>query len=546
MKSNRFLRLYIIYLLPTLLIILVLGGGSTIISRYLVNRNLEDNARSELKQITTYYETVLDEMNSLALQFSSNSDILQRFRAITISRDIGYNEYRESRLFDSYINSAVNSHPYINAIYIYIENPQDLAFRSSNGFIKKEFIEHYDSFADYMASQHENESISMAFDDIIRILRPITSSTGSQIGVIMLDLKKDYLINAISDMGPTRLEVTTIDGPLLFANWERSGKHDMKTFTETNTSHNWIYTLSYPKDELYYISNSLLIYTLLLTAICVLLALIFSIRAHKKEIRFLKGLMTKFNQKPDRDDLENYRDVYDYVNYNIVQTFIEGDYLKWQKEMAEMRALQLQLNPHFLFNTLETINWKAIRLSEGDNEVSRMIQILSRLLQYALRSDLNGVDLDEELEQSRRYLQIQRYRFPERFEYTENIDEDLLDAQVPSLFLEPLLENIFTHAFQGRKLVHALLTIRKLDEHRMEIRLVNDGKQLSDEEIERLNRTEDDILIKKKSLGIANTRKRLSLFYQGNSSLVIASRSEGGLEVVITLPIIRTEQSISG
>lgn len=246
-------------------------------------------------------------------------------------------------------------------------------------------------------------------------------------------------------------------------------------------------------------------------------------------------MMAKFNQNPDSEELESYTDVYSYVNDKILQTFMEGEYMRLQKETAERRALQLQLNPHFLYNTLDTIYWKAIRLSGGDNDVSRMIEQLSKLLHYSLTSGLDGIELEKELEQTRRYIMIQEYRFPSRFKYTEDIDEGIGDVKVPCLFLEPLLENVFKHAFYSKNVVNVLLEIKKSD-NRINVRIFNDGKTLTEEDLYTLNQ-DDDALEKKKSMGISNTRKRLELFYKGKASMTITNAGGLGVEVLITLPL---------
>jgi sensor histidine kinase YesM len=92
----------------------------------------------------------------------------------------------------------------------------------------------------------------------------------------------------------------------------------------------------------------------------------------------------------------------------------EMDYLKVQKEAIEYRALQMQINPHFLFNILESINWKAVRLLDGPNDISRITLLVSKILKYAMdmRASID-VPLAEELTHARYYLEIQKYGFSE-------------------------------------------------------------------------------------------------------------------------------------
>lgn len=532
-KTNRFLRLYLSYFLPILFVIIFLGGGATLISRIIINSKVEENAKGQLNQITTYYETVLQEMDSLTLQFSSNSEISRRFREITDGPDVNYNEYRESKIIGGLINAVMNAHQYIYDISIYISNTKGLILTAQNGFSDLAASSNKLWIEEYMKTTHPDRNMTNRVGSFLRISRPITNSVGRQIGVIVLDLKKDVFSDNITPLDNAFLKIYSENGELLFKRGEENGRSI--EFTFTGASSRWEYSLSYPKKDLYYISNTLLLYTILLTAVAVCIAFVLTQNSHKKEIAFLKSMMAKFNQNPDSEELESYTDVYSYVNDKILQTFMEGEYMRLQKETAERRALQLQLNPHFLYNTLDTIYWKAIRLSGGDNDVSRMIEQLSKLLHYSLTSGLDGIELEKELEQTRRYIMIQEYRFPSRFKYTEDIDEGIGDIKVPCLFLEPLLENVFKHAFYSKNVVNVLLEIKKRD-NRINVRIFNDGKTLTEEELYTLNQ-DDDALEKKKSMGISNTRKRLELFYKGKASMTITNAGGLGVEVLITLPL---------
>ena len=531
-KKNRFLRLYLSYFLPIFFVIIFLGGGATIISRVIINRKVDENAKAQLAQISTYYETVLQEMDSLTLQFSSNSEISRRFRAITDGIDVDYNEYRESKILSGIINAVMNAHQNIYDISIYIDNPKDLILNAQDGFTALASSVNKDWIKEYMAETHEDRNRTALFGPYLRISRPITSSLGKQIGVIILDLKRDVFQSAASFSDNASLFIYSEEESLLF-NAGNEAENGIE-FSASDDSYRWKYKLIYPKHELYYISNTLLMYTILLTVLSLMVAFYITQRTHKREVAFLKSMMAKFNQNPDSDELDSYTDVYSYINDKILQTFMEGEYLRLQKETAERRALQLQLNPHFLYNTLDTIYWKAIRLSNGDNDVSRMIEQLSKLLHYSLTAGLDGIELEKELEQTRRYIKIQEYRFPSRFIYSEDIDEGLEAVKVPCLFLEPLLENVFKHAFYGRNTVKVALSVKHADDT-ICISIINDGKTIKEEDLIAIN-SNDNALEKKKSMGISNTRKRLELFYKGRASMTIRNIEQGGVEVLIIIP----------
>jgi two-component system sensor histidine kinase YesM len=297
------------------------------------------------------------------------------------------------------------------------------------------------------------------------------------------------------------------------------------------------------KPLLYRLSTTLMYYTIALTFIALLLGLYLTHRTNRQERKFLSNVMRQLTQVADADltgeGPEQYRNIFDYLNHHVIKTFLEQDYLRWQKEAMEYRALQMQINPHFLFNTLDTINWKAVKLAEGENDVSRMILLLSKLLKYSLQvDDFAGVPLSKELEQTSYYVELQKIRFPGRFTYTEQVDPTLLEVRVPSLLLQPILENSFNHGFVENRLLNITLTAYTA-EQMLKIVVSDDGKGINESELAGLNTMDGDVLKKKKSLGLMNINKRLMLFSQGKSPIVVASSPEGGVTVTIVLPLRR-------
>ena len=115
-----------------------------------------------------------------------------------------------------------------------------------------------------------------------------------------------------------------------------------------------------------------------------------------------------------------------------------------QKEI-EIKMLQSQMNPHFLYNSLETI--RGMALEEGQEDIATMSFSLAKLLRYNLKNDSSTVSLREEIKFCQTYLQIQKFRFETRFEYEIDIPEWAMDFQVVKFSLQPLVENCFVHAY---------------------------------------------------------------------------------------------------
>ncbi|MDD3457076.1 sensor histidine kinase [Sphaerochaeta sp.] len=553
-RPYRIVRIFMRHSLPLVIVAFLLGGGAMLLSRNFIRSNSVLQANQKLSAVQAYYDVILDEMDSLSLMFSTNPEMMARLmRVLQEGGLVDLDNYRELRLIRSFLSAPANARPYIHNIYVYLQNPQGLVLSADLAFIPLSHLEDSSWFTTYQSlppsSQSYSERVQLkegtpTEQTIIRIMRPITNQLNARIGVIVLDIKENSLAQAYQFQEGEVLEVRSRSGELLFSNTPlQYAKEDMQYFEATSSKYGWEYTLGMYKPLLYRLSTTLMYYTIALTFIALLLGLYLTHRTNRQERKFLSNVMRQLTQVADADltgeGPEQYRNIFDYLNHHVIKTFLEQDYLRWQKEAMEYRALQMQINPHFLFNTLDTINWKAVKLAEGENDVSRMILLLSKLLKYSLQvDDFAGVPLSKELEQTSYYVELQKIRFPGRFTYTEQVDPTLLEVRVPSLLLQPILENSFNHGFVENKLLNIALTAYTA-EQMLKIVVSDDGKGINESELAGLNTMDGDVLKKKKSLGLMNINKRLMLFSQGKSPIVVASSPEGGVTVTIVLPLRR-------
>ena len=193
-----------------------------------------------------------------------------------------------------------------------------------------------------------------------------------------------------------------------------------------------------------------------------------------------------------------------------------------QAQLAEARldALRMQINPHFLFNTLHAVSALVERDPAG---VRRMIARLSELLRHTIDSHAaDEVPLREELAFLRRYIEIMEIRFQGRLQVTTTADEGVLDALVPNLILQPIVENALEHG-----------VARAGDEGFVEIRARRDG-----EEVVLTVRDDGPGLdaVEATGVGLANTRARLAQLYGGAASLALTAAQGGGTLATIRLP----------
>lgn len=209
---------------------------------------------------------------------------------------------------------------------------------------------------------------------------------------------------------------------------------------------------------------------------------------------------------------------------------------------AQFRFLQSQMNPHFLFNTLVTISYKA-RLS-NDGTVYKMVTSLTELLQAGIYSNVREkVTIRQELEFVRFYLYLQKERFDDKLEYHINVtDESILDYFLPKLCIEPIVENAVVHGIEGKIGKGKVeITIRKASDS-IYFEILDDGIGFV---VDHSNQDRDKSTIKVKknhhSIGLSNTDKRIKLIYGEQYGIMISSEPGKGTRVIIHIPVDRED-----
>lgn len=212
----------------------------------------------------------------------------------------------------------------------------------------------------------------------------------------------------------------------------------------------------------------------------------------------------------------------------------------------ELKALQSQINPHFLFNTLNIISQLAY--IEGAEKTSDLTVTTSNLIRYNLRKLDQPVTLKDEVEHVKEYFIIQKARFQDRVSYEYDIEENVLDQIIPCLTLQPILENAFVHGIEEKEHGGKITISMKEIDSIIQIQLCDNGNGM-DEKIRNkllnfLAEENSASLSSNKSstgLGTINVFKRLNLFYGEETKIEIESKPGIGTSVIFRLPKLRRE-----
>lgn len=228
---------------------------------------------------------------------------------------------------------------------------------------------------------------------------------------------------------------------------------------------------------------------------------------------------------------------------NMQQLMLRESNAQLMKKQAEFDALQSQINPHFLYNTLDCIRGQAVRYGIGNIEV--MTRALSKLFRYSISNHNATVTLEEELNNVESYLLIQQMRFNNKFVKEAYIDDDARDCIIPKLIIQPIIENAIHHGLET-KIGRGLLVIRAyITEQRLIINVKDDGCGISQPRLEIINAAlESNSPIEnsetnKISVGLMNVNSRIKLTYGNMYGLNVYSTQDIGTDVQLNLPLLK-------
>ena len=299
-------------------------------------------------------------------------------------------------------------------------------------------------------------------------------------------------------------------------------------------SSGWVLAAAIPRDHLLSDSSMLqmamfatIVALVLVTALCAGgIAFVVYTRGVRHQISTINQSLARTGRAPVSKSPE--KDLF-LINQSIgelLQTAARATEEAYDARLRErdavLRALQAQINPHFLYNTLDTINWMAIE-ADAPN-VSHMIETLAYYYRISLSKGKDIVCFSEELNIVKAYLEIQSVRFDHEFEVRLEVADDTLSCIIPKLTMQPLVENALLHGLRKRRDMRgALLQITaRLEEGWLVVHVRDNGSGLSQ------NGTSS-------GYGLTNVRQRLELFTSGQYELTIRDLPEGGVEASIRL-----------
>ncbi|WP_339819453.1 sensor histidine kinase [Paenibacillus sp. FSL R7-0216] len=239
-----------------------------------------------------------------------------------------------------------------------------------------------------------------------------------------------------------------------------------------------------------------------------------------------------------QDDLSELTGSFNFMTRTI-QELIEKEYkMQLRNKEAQFMALQMQINPHFLYNTLQTIGGKAVLA--GDYEIHEMCRALGDMFRYSFYEGNMESTIGAELAHLNNYLYIQQFRFEESLTTRFDVQSELMDARIIRFVLQPILENIMVHALgkTRRSVVRIEVFALREDDH-IRMSISDDGPGMEPDKLEALRAAlahPSSKVFTGVSIGLRNVHERIRLFYGTPYGLEIDSRPGQGTTVSLTIP----------
>ncbi|NOU97037.1 HAMP domain-containing protein [Paenibacillus sp. LMG 31456] len=352
-------------------------------------------------------------------------------------------------------------------------------------------------------------------------------------------LKNERIRQALAKLPEKETGTEVIDGKWIVA------------YTASKKS-GWIMAAVVPMQELLE-PNRVLLRNLLLIAglgaiVSIFVSLSLATNLSRPVIR-LSQLMMKasYGNLEVRNTNESYREIsilernFNNLMDRIQELLAEVEKEQQEKQEASMRALQMQIHPHFLYNTLDTIYWMSKKYKA--DQISKLVTSLGKFFRLSLHAGRDRIPLEQEFEHIRSYLEIQSIRYREKVVYEVSIDDLARQVRTVPLLLQPIVENAFEHGITqsplADRLGHITVEARYLND-KVHIEIRDNGKGMNEQKLEELLLSLRDTG-KVDHIGLSNVQQRLLLAFGAMSTLRIESQIGIGTTVSFDIPVEKEE-----
>ncbi len=370
-------------------------------------------------------------------------------------------------------------------------------------------------------------------------LRELVVAQGNEELLLIVDNRDNIIFSTKYDYMERKIDKIDFYNEIEFKDTEgyqilNDGKQDILITVASSELFDWKYISAIPLQVYKEYNNAIFNYYTQLFLACIIISIIASFIISLYCYNPVKSILDLL-KNPDiyaegyTGDTGLRKDETHEIALNIVRNLYSNQLM--QDEMksytnlinkAQLTALQAQISPHFLFNTLENIRWRAIAAYKGDNEVAEMILNLSEMLRVSLESEQPIITIEEEIRNAKLYIKILQLRYEDKVEVIWEADESLLKHPIVKVSLQPIIENAVYHGIKPLR-AKGIITIRlEQQDDRVFIKVSDNGAGMSAKEVQNLNTDmKEKYILQEDHIGIRNVNQRLRLLMGDAAGLEI-------------------------
>lgn len=416
---------------------------------------------------------------------------------------------------------------------------------------------------------------------VISLARVIPDSlySSSKLGILVVDIRESILNEIIEKVSITQkgevhlinqsgyiltstnedLNSTFLDFETYVGNKDRYGTRQktlkledgLKTvFHQRVPNLDWQLVSVIPNDEIREGAISLFNFMAVVFVVVTTISLYFAVKISRNLTYRIEDLSSKMDQvkednwdiefeKTYEDELGDLQENFHYMTEQIKQLIEKQQFAALELRDAELRTLQAQINPHFLYNILDLINWLSIKHEAHD--INDIVEKLAKFFRISLSSGKEYIKLTQELEHIKLYVDIQNKRFENKIGLQLNVEEEILDYYTINLLMQPLVENAILHGISEKEGKTGTITIDAYqDLGSITIEISDDGVGMSEHEISQILSYSN-----KDAYGVKNVNERLSLRFGPMYGLSYISEKGIGTTATIRIPVLKTIEDVS-
>jgi two-component system sensor histidine kinase YesM len=553
-------KIIIMFFIIGVIPMVFLGDYSYTAVKKLLIEQEKSNMQDYLTQAVMSVDNQIQIYNNLSEYISYNDSLAQ---VLTYSYDNYYEMYEQyTKVVDPMLSSVKYFNQGVEQLTIYTSNPK-LEKHDVTIDVMQEIQNKY-WYLDLLKSDSTTINWYVAKSDKLAFSArrmPAIQNAGSS-AVLYIEVDYDKLFESFKDMSSDLYGVYVVDekNQLLYEKrmYEKQSEQrvpkviDIKknnpicqeyTIVGENTISGWKVWFYKPNQVINASVVSLVVAILIVMVVCIVFSLLGASVFSKIMVTDIEKL-TKNMEAVEQGNMEimvtsdsadevgnlirGFGNMINRINQLINEVYVG----KISQKESEMRALQAQINPHFLYNSLSLINWKALETNQTD--ISRLTLLLSTFYRTALNRGKNVLSIWDEISNMNSYLEIQLMMHENSFSVVRDIDEDILEFQTLNLILQPLIENAIDHGIDMKEEGNGVITIGGHKDGNHILLSVEDNGVGMDEE------TAKSILSKEsKGYGVRNVNERIMLYYGEAYHLTVESKLGEGTKITVRIPQIK-------